>query len=111
MTEMRAIGILALLAAAFVAGCGGEKAPSEPGMDVPKTNEVEDAMAALNAADRALAEAQKVCPVSDQALGSMGTPIKVDVEGKAVFICCEGCRKKLLRDPKKYLAKLAGAGK
>ena len=108
---MKAIGILAILAAALVAGCGGESTPSEPGVDAPKTNEVEDAMAALGSADRALAEAQKICPVSGKALGSMGTPIKVDVQGKAVFICCEGCRKNLLREPQKYLAKLEKAGK
>jgi Cu(I)/Ag(I) efflux system membrane fusion protein len=40
-------------------------------------------------------------------LGSMGTPIKVDVKGRAVFICCEGCRESLLAEPKKYLAKLS----
>jgi Cu(I)/Ag(I) efflux system membrane fusion protein len=44
--------------------------------------------------------------VAGEELGSMGTPIKVDVEGQAVFICCEGCRKKLLADPQKYLDKL-----
>ena len=37
-------------------------------------------------------------------LGSMGTPIKVDVSGTPVFICCEGCRESLLAEPAKYLA-------
>ena len=36
----------------------------------------------------------------------MGTPIKVDVNGQPVFICCAGCRTSLLKDPEKYLAKL-----
>ncbi len=39
----------------------------------------------------------------------MGTPRKVDVNGKTVFICCEGCRESLLEEPDKYLAKLAAA--
>jgi hypothetical protein len=38
------------------------------------------------------------------ALGSMGKPTKVDVQGTPVFICCEGCRGSLLDEPKKYLA-------
>ena len=37
----------------------------------------------------------------------MGTPIKVDVNGRPVFICCEGCRESLLAEPAKYLAKLS----
>jgi hypothetical protein len=37
----------------------------------------------------------------------MGTPKKVDVNGTPVFICCDGCRERLLSEPDKYLAKLA----
>ena len=36
----------------------------------------------------------------------MGAPIKVDVNGQPVFICCEGCKDKLLSKPEEYLAKL-----
>jgi YHS domain-containing protein len=36
----------------------------------------------------------------------MGTPLKVTVDGRDVFICCDGCRKSLEDDPAKYLAKL-----
>jgi len=45
-------------------------------------------------------------PVTKLELGSMGTPPKVDVDGKQVFLCCEGCRERLLADPDKYLANL-----
>ena len=31
----------------------------------------------------------------------MGTPIRVDVMGTPVMICCEGCRKGLLKEPEK----------
>ncbi|WP_460166783.1 hypothetical protein [Thermostilla marina] len=51
---------------------------------------------------------QHICPVSGEMLGSMGTPIKVDVSGRQVWICCEGCRDSLLAEPDKYLAKLDG---
>jgi Cu(I)/Ag(I) efflux system membrane fusion protein len=43
-------------------------------------------------------------------LGSMGVPIKVDVDGRPVFICCEGCRDELLAEPSKYIAKLSEEG-
>lgn len=56
--------------------------------------------------DRELIEKQKICPVSDAALGSMGAPVKVTVKDRIVFLCCEGCKAKLLADPDKYLAKL-----
>jgi hypothetical protein len=68
-----------------------------------------DAMAGLNEADRAAATAQKTCPVSDEPLGSMGTPIKVTIEGRDVFLCCEGCRDQIVAEPQKFLAKLDDA--
>jgi len=64
------------------------------------------AIAELPEEDRQLAESQEICPVTEMPLGSMGTPIKVDVNGTPVFICCEGCRDGLLEEPGKYLAKL-----
>ena len=54
--------------------------------------------------------AQKVCPVMDEPLGGMGVPGKVNVKGKAVFICCAGCAKKLAAEPDKYLAALKEKG-
>ncbi|MCA9146965.1 MAG: efflux RND transporter periplasmic adaptor subunit [Planctomycetales bacterium] len=65
------------------------------------------AFAALSEEDRFLVEAQGICPVADSRLGAMGIPKKVDVNGTTVFICCEACRGRLLREPDKYLAKLA----
>jgi len=93
-----------------------------PKMEAPQpaeTTEVDDeeaaaiaeALAKLSPADRALAEKQKNCPVADMPLGSMGVPIKVDVDGRPVFICCEGCREDLLAEPAKYLAKLSKEGR
>jgi hypothetical protein len=85
------------------AGGGGEGMAAGPGA----TDEVAAALAELSDEDRALAEKQKICLVSDEPLGSMGTPIKVTVNGRDVFLCCAGCKKPLEDDPDKYLAKLA----
>jgi len=63
-------------------------------------------------ADRAAALAQKLCPVGSEAgegeghLGAMGPPIKKEVNGKTVFLCCKSCIKEIEKDPDKYLAKL-----
>lgn len=46
------------------------------------------------------------CLVSGKKLGSMGKPIAVEVEGRAMKLCCKGCIKKLKEDPKKYLTAL-----
>ena len=64
------------------------------------------ALAELSPEDRSLAEKQKICPVTNELLGSMGAPLKVDLNGKPVFICCEGCKEELLKKPNEYLAKL-----
>ena len=68
--------------------------------------EITAAFAKLPAADRALAEKQKICPVSGEALGTMGAPLKMEVKGQTVFLCCEGCKDKLLASPDEYLAKI-----
>jgi hypothetical protein len=68
--------------------------------------EHDEQLSQLSADDRALAEKQKVCPVSDQPLGSMGKPFKVTVNGQDVFLCCQGCEGEIKRNPEKYLAKL-----
>lgn len=49
---------------------------------------------------------QKICPVTDEPLGSMGKPVRVVLEGRTVFLCCKGCEAELRRDPKAYLAKI-----
>lgn len=56
-------------------------------------------LADLSDEDRALAEKQKVCPVTGTALGSMGKPLKVIVKGRAIFLCCPGCEEELKKNP------------
>ena len=74
--------------------------------DVTDMEKMKAELAKLSPEDAALAEKQHMCPVSDEMLGTMGPPLKVDVNGTQVWICCEGCRKELLANPDKYLAKL-----
>ncbi len=61
-------------------------------------------------ADAAAIAAQKVCPVMDEPLGGMGTPIKVMVGDKPIYLCCKGCIKKIQAEPAKYLAMVYGNG-
>jgi hypothetical protein len=66
-------------------------------------------LAGLSPADRPLAVAQGTCPVTGKRLGSMGTPPKVAVKGRTVFLCCEGCEGAIEASPDKFLAKLKAA--
>jgi Cu(I)/Ag(I) efflux system membrane fusion protein len=68
--------------------------------------EVHPNLAKLSEEDCLSAHQQAVCPVSGEALGSMGVPIKVEVNGQTVWLCCSGCKSKLDANPKEYLAKL-----
>jgi YHS domain-containing protein len=92
-------------------GMGGSKSVKEepkPDSSATVDPEVSAALAKLNDTDRAVAESQKFCAVmTDSVLGSMGTPIKVDVNGEPVFLCCKGCKSKALRNPEETLAMVA----
>jgi hypothetical protein len=108
-----------------ISGCGStaatKTAPSTPAVadhdpaghadgdhaqDSAANANITAAFAKLPAEDKTLAEKQKFCPVSGELLGTMGVPIKIDVKGQPVFICCDGCKEKLLSTPDEYLAKL-----
>ncbi len=58
---------------------------------------------ALEPAEILLVEKQKYCPVTQEELGSMGTPVFVDVGNRKIALCCIGCRTGLLEEPDKYL--------
>ena len=61
---------------------------------------VATALAKLSPDDRRAAELQRFCPVlTKNPLGSMGTPVKMTVNGETFFLCCTGCRDKALSNP------------
>jgi hypothetical protein len=63
----------------------------------------------LPEADRQAAKDQKVCVIAGEPLGSMGMPIKMEVDGHPVFLCCKGCEADFNADPKAALAKVQAA--
>lgn len=74
---------------------------------VEKLKKATAAIAKLSAADQPLAEAQLFCPIQEGGrLGSMGTPVKLMLEGKPVFLCCKGCEDAAREDVKATLAKV-----
>lgn len=84
------------------------KGPSAiPSPKVTKEEEkIRTAMAKLSPADRALAELQKTCPVTDEPLGVMGMPIKVILKGQPIFVCCKGCDEEALEKPEEMIRKV-----
>jgi hypothetical protein len=74
--------------------------------DKPDEAKIKAAIAKLPEADRSTAAAQRYCPMMDTVrLGAMGTPIKAMIDGKAVFLCCSGCKEEALEDGKATVAK------
>lgn len=91
------------------AGTSGQP-PQEPEPRVAIVAPTEDDLkniAQLPEADRQLALAQRVCPVTGAALGSMGVPVKITLRGRPVFLCCDGCTGQAKRSPDEILKKLA----
>lgn len=96
------------------AGCIDKvKASPEPYLSKyysAQAKEIRPGVYASTLADAGAIAKQKVCPVMDEPLGGMGIPGKVNVNGKAVYICCAGCAKKLAAEPDKYLSMLKEKG-
>ena len=90
----------------FVCCKGCEKdALKDPDKTLKKVEEFKKSK--LSAEDLALVVEQKLCPISGEPLGGeMGTPIKLTIKGKPVFICCKSCEKAALKDPDKTLQKV-----
>jgi YHS domain-containing protein len=78
-------------------------APSSPDSD----DSIALGLAELSAADRALAVTQRLCPVTGKPLGSMGKPASLEMEGRVVFLCCDGCKQPFRNNPKKYLSRMS----
>ncbi len=48
-------------------------------------------------------QTQRLCPVTGEALGSMGPPIPVAALGKTIYVCCRSCVRAVQQDPLRYL--------
>lgn len=115
-TELPPIGEMTFAAPEIPEMSFGPTAPEIPdtaGVPLPfptvEGNEdqtIAKALSVLSTDDVKLVRQQTICPVAESKLGTMGPPIKVDVQGRPVFICCEACREALLKEPAKYLARL-----
>ena len=66
-------------------------------------------VAKTTGADQATITALKLCPVSGEELGSMGTPLKVSRDGRSTIVCCKGCLKQIEANPEKFLSASAAA--
>lgn len=73
-------------------------------VSLPDEEEITASLAKLEPTDRAVAQEQRFCPVQEGVrLGTMGTPVKLSLEGKTVFLCCQGCVAHAERNPKQIL--------
>jgi hypothetical protein len=119
-TRLTTAAAFAACAALTLAGCADTKQPmptvvrpqakAEKGHDHAHDADAASAkenLAKLSPEDRALAEQQKNCVITDEPLGEMGVPVKIMVKDQPVFLCCKSCEKKALEDPDKTLAKVA----
>src|SRR5260370_1276023 len=80
---------------------------ARPSTTRDEEDKVKRVVAKLSPDDRRLVEEQGYCPVlTDNRLGSMGTPVKVMVKGQPVFLCCSGCVSKALSNAPATLTKV-----
>ncbi len=86
------------------------KTTSPASVVATSTEQVRPGVFKVSDADKPFIAAQKKCPVMDEPLDAMGGPYKVNADGKAIYICCPGCAKKIAAEPQKYLAVLKSQG-
>lgn len=68
------------------------EAPAKEAAKGDKKAEIQANLAKLGPEDRKLAEAQGYCAVeTENPLGSMGVPYKIEIQGQPVFLCCDAC--------------------
>jgi hypothetical protein len=124
LTDAVFAALLGALSLLTLAGCGGgpngDASSATHGTTASGRQEVagapgradEDAdlraeRAKLSPEDQRLVAAQEFCAVStEERLGSMGPPVKLDIKGQPVFLCCKGCQKQALANPDRTLAKV-----
>ena len=113
MLKMWLLVLFGMLSTAILTGCGETPQPvaEEP---VPADSTTQGVVELSEPELKQLTEQQKICAVSGEPLGSMGSPLPVQVtssegEKRTVLLCCESCLEPLLENPDRYLAKLDSA--
>lgn len=91
----------------YPGGSSGEFAAPDPVTGF--TPQEQASIDELSPEDRLLAMRQRICPISDQRLGSMGKPVKMDVQGTPLFLCCKGCEGAVQENPAAALEKARSA--
>ena len=91
----------------YIGGSGGKPGPSAVRPTTPddEAEKVAASLRKLSPEDKKLAQAQRLCPIRNDPLGSMGVPVKLALDGKPVFVCCKGCVAEAQADPAKTLAR------
>jgi hypothetical protein len=104
LTRLSTVFVFTLAPTLF--GCGSNGQSNNPvptaAVDRSGTADIGDIALLESEADRDAAIRQSICPVSGKPLGSMGKPIKINVQGRDVFLCCSGCEDSLREEPQKY---------
>jgi hypothetical protein len=75
---------------------GSSFAQAQPGHEGHNLQAPQTQTSTLSQADQLQIAVQKICPVTGEALGSMGEPLKVQVGEQIAFLCCKGCQGKQL---------------
>ena len=104
---------LAMVATAKTSGHDTEHAAGTAQVSLSKAvagAEVRPGVFRTTPADAKYVALQKRCPVMDEPLDAMGGPYRVAADGKAIYICCPGCAKKIFAEPKTYLGILSKQG-
>ena len=108
-TALGMVACLSLAAAAVAddkSGRAGEKHHDHEHDAATMEKEIAESLAELSAADRKLVQAQRFCTMMEYSrLGAMGTPVKVMIDGKPVFVCCESCVEEAVKGGKETLIK------
>jgi hypothetical protein len=77
-------------------------------VDQTKEAKISAVLDKLSPEDHKIAVSQKYCAVmATERLGAMGAPIKLDIKGTPVFVCCKGCEKKAIKNPDEILERVA----
>jgi YHS domain-containing protein len=106
VSNMKTNRLLLVVLVTFAASFAAAQSQSKPATPAP---------AATSPVVKGPAKAYplKICVVTDSDLDSMGDEVSFIYQGQEIKFCCKPCEKKFLRNPEKYLAKLAAeqAGK